>query len=516
MNWDSRIQVRSALIAALTVWIAVSPARAADRLTASKHLASIYDDILDADFDRAGLALAACAPAPAEACDALGATLLWWRIQLDPASTALDATFNAGAERAIRRTEAWVTREPQRAEAWFYLGASYAVRVQWRVLRNQRLAAARDGKRIKDALDKATTCDPQLHDAYFGLGLYQYYADIAPTVAKFLRWLLLLPGGNRAKGLELMMRTRERGELLRDEADYQLAIIYLWYEKQPQRALELVRGLKARHSRNLLFYKDMAEIEDVYLHDVIASLDTYRELLAAAQQKRVNEPDAAEAEARLGLARQFDTLHQTDTAIEHLQAITAAKPSRPIVAVTRAYLQLGHAFDRMGERDLAIAAYRQAVVNAPLGDPFGAAAQARARLRASPNPDAGEAYRLSLEGWRALERRELAAAARALGRSLELNPNDAVTHYRYGRLLLERKQDGEAIGEFERAIRTKPPPPGPILASAHLDAGRALERRGDLARAAAMYRAATKVFGAGTQVRARAERLLARLRLPRR
>ena len=39
-------------------------------------------------------------------------------------------------------------------------------------------------------------------DAHFGIGIYQYYADVAPAAAKLLRWLLLLPGGDRVKGLQ--------------------------------------------------------------------------------------------------------------------------------------------------------------------------------------------------------------------------------------------------------------------------------------------------------------------------
>ena len=40
----------------------------------------------------------------------LEATALWWRIQLDPESRALDAAFSASVERAIRTTEAWTER----------------------------------------------------------------------------------------------------------------------------------------------------------------------------------------------------------------------------------------------------------------------------------------------------------------------------------------------------------------------------------------------------------------------
>ena len=106
----------------------------------------------------------------------------------------------------------------------------------------QYLAAARDGKRIHDALQQAIKLDPSLGDAYFGLGLYHYYAAIAPRAARILSALLFLPGGDRAGGLKEMEQTRSKGMLLRGEADYQLHLIYLWYERQPTTALRLDRG----------------------------------------------------------------------------------------------------------------------------------------------------------------------------------------------------------------------------------------------------------------------------------
>jgi tetratricopeptide (TPR) repeat protein len=172
-------------------------------------LARVYDAILDARFDQVDAELRrACGPAPAEACDVLSATAIWWRILLDPYNTSLDDDFSTAVDRAIRTTEAWTESDANDAEAWFYLGGAYAARVQWRVLRGETLAAARDGKRIKQALERAIDLSPDLEDAYFGIGLYKYYADIAPTAAKVLRFFLMLPGGNRTEGLAQMQRAR--------------------------------------------------------------------------------------------------------------------------------------------------------------------------------------------------------------------------------------------------------------------------------------------------------------------
>ena len=135
-------------------------------------LARAYDFILEARFDQADAELRrACGPAPPEACDVLNATAIWWKILLDPESRDLDDEFSTAVEHAIESTEAWTDRAPDDAEAWFYNGGAYAARVQWRVLRNEKLAAARDGKRIKLALERAIELDPTLEDAYFGVGM---------------------------------------------------------------------------------------------------------------------------------------------------------------------------------------------------------------------------------------------------------------------------------------------------------------------------------------------------------
>jgi tetratricopeptide (TPR) repeat protein len=391
----TRLQVVLALV--LLFFSTIEASAQASRLTAAAQLAAAYDAIFDARFDDVpGLLTAAChtsgtqtassgkplQDAPPEACQLLDVVATWWRIQLDPNNRSRDEEFRTRADAAIAAIDAWTLREPTRAEAWFYLGGAYGARAQWRVLRGERLSAARDGKRIKEALERALDLDPALQDAYFGIGLYHYYADVAPAAARFLRWLLLLPGGDRVEGLEEMRRAREGGELLRSEADYQLHLVYLWYEKRTDRALELLRALRARHPRNPLFVQTVADIEDVYLHDTAASLRTWQQLLDAARAGQVAERAMADTAARLGLAREMDKRGDSEGAIAHLHEVIERKPAAPFGALARAQLQLGQALDHRGQRREAVAAYRAALDLVPPGDPDRIAAAARAGIRA--------------------------------------------------------------------------------------------------------------------------------------
>ena len=519
MSFWRGVGVRAVTVAAAVAVTAMpnegsSPRAAeADTLRGVDGLTRAYDFILEARFDQVDAELRrACGAAPPQACDVLAATAIWWRILLDPESRALDGEFSAAVERAIDTTEAWAEESPEDAEAWFYLGGAYAARVQWRVLRDEKLAAARDGKRIRQALEQAVELDPGLDDAYFGLGMYKYYADVAPTAAKILRFLLLLPGGDREEGLEEMLRARNRGRLLQGEADYQLHIIYLWYERRTERAIELLQGLNEQYPANPLFLSQLAEIQDRYQHDVTASLATWRSLLAAGREQRVNAAKLAEVQARLGVARQLERLHQTDHAIEHLQSVVSARPQAPFAALPLAHLRLGEAFDRLGERAAAVAAYRAALAFAPAHDPYNIASNARELLRRTPNQNRTQAYRLSLEGFRRLEHHELTAAAGVLQRSLQLNPADPVARYRYGRVLQAQKHDAEALAQYELTIAEARACPAPILGAAYLEAARLHERAGQVPEATGYYETAASLFGAAADTRAAATRALTRLR----
>lgn len=302
-------------------------------ITAAPLVARAYDAILDADFDRLRSDLpatcgppspkgfGATSPAPRVACLGLEALSLWWQIQLDPESLALDPAFKAKVEEAIADAERMTEAEPNRAEGWFYLGAAYGARAQWRVHRVERLAAARDGKRIKEALERALALDPAMHDAEFGIGMYRYYADVAPAMLKFLRWLMQLPGGNRVEGLQQLERAATQGQLVRGEAQFQIHVIYLWYENQWREALGIVRSLQERYPHNPLFYRIEAEILDVYFHDPEASLRASERLLALARAESVNRPALAETVARLNMARQLRALKRTGAAIDRKSVV---------------------------------------------------------------------------------------------------------------------------------------------------------------------------------------------------
>ena len=214
--------------------------------------------------------------------------------------------------------------------------------------------------------------DPALHDAYFGIGLYHYYADVAPAAARMLRWLLLLPGGDRAEGCRRCCGRASGGQLLRSEADYQLHLIYLWYEKQPlagARAAE--RHSRERHPRNPHFPQPSPKSKTATLLDHAASLRTWQALLDRRAQ-RSRRPCGDDRGARANSARRSQLVSRSASTRPRCHTCGGDRraAAAPVGAVALAHLQLGYVSIGCGRRDEAIAAYRAALAANPRGDPL--------------------------------------------------------------------------------------------------------------------------------------------------
>ena len=255
-----------------------------------------------------------------------------------------------------------------------------------------------------------------------------------------------------------------------------------------------------------------AQVSAEYKHDYPAALAAYRALVAGARDGSLHEAALATVWGRRGIAQQLDALAETDRAVEEWQALIEARPTAPYGVIAVASLELGQALDRLGRRQPALAAYRAALAAVPPDDPDGVRDRARSGIRTAPDPARAEAYRRSIEGWRALQRRSFDEAGAAFADALRVRPDDGVTLYRRGQWYLARGDRAKALADFERATQVRPRPPAPYIASSQLEAGHLYLADGDRARAAACYDAAARVPGADPETRAAAQLGRAKIR----
>ncbi|MGH9401926.1 MAG: tetratricopeptide repeat protein [Terriglobia bacterium] len=198
----------------------------------------------------------------------LEADALWWKIYYSTANlidpdvfdvvtsyhTPYDAAFERLIQTAIQKSEANIHAKQDVARNNLYEGMSYALEARLQGLRAHDLATARAGKKMRSLLLTALQLDPKLTDAYAGIGLYNYFVDTLPAIVKMLRFLIGLPGGNRAFGIEQMQKAAQSGDFTRAEAKFYLAKDYTRRnEMQFSKALDLFQQLASEYPKNPLW-----------------------------------------------------------------------------------------------------------------------------------------------------------------------------------------------------------------------------------------------------------------------
>jgi len=203
-------------------------------------------------------------------------------------------------------------------EALFYLANAHLARASYRFDHDKGIwGAARDGARSKRLADAYIKRHPEHGDAYFVLGTYNYYVEIAPAFVKLIRPLLFLPAGDRAEGLKQLERAYTQGSLFSYQAGLLLTEIYGSFEGRPADGVRVGEQLARAYPDNPEIQFTLAEL---YLgptvEDYQGAAAQYEKVIAA--ESRRAEPRPALYRAELGLASSLFQQWRGDEAIRIL------------------------------------------------------------------------------------------------------------------------------------------------------------------------------------------------------
>jgi tetratricopeptide (TPR) repeat protein len=172
----------------------------------------------------------------------------------DVPTSPYDSHFKDLINTTISKSEARIRAQQDVARSYLYQGMAYALRARLEGLRDRDLPTARAGKKMRALLLTALQLDPNMTDAYLGVGIYNYFVDTLSAIVKILSWFIGLPGGSRVQGLQQLQLAAEKGELACGEAKFFLAKDYSRAnERQYERALELFRELARDYPHNPLW-----------------------------------------------------------------------------------------------------------------------------------------------------------------------------------------------------------------------------------------------------------------------
>ena len=430
----------------------------------------------------------------------LQALALCWRIEQRPETGALDGDFERHLVRAAALANAALARDPRDGRARLALGATHAVRSRHQMLRGRRKEAAREAVRMREDLLAARALGATVKEVSFGLGLYDYYVDVLPRLVKLLRFLIGMPGGDRARGLALIGEAREGCLFHGTEVRVQLYEIDAFYEGRPTRALAQMRALRRRYPGWPVWGLKLAEhLRDrlgLYAEGAAAA----REVLETAERgAHPNYQPVVAAMARLSLGESLLLDLRLADARRTLVPALGGSPQAPALA-GRARLLLGRVLQLEGDREAALAHLRLAGGSPDPGVRRGARDAASSpvppdELRALRALALARRHREALEEAQALAAGERAFAAWPKSEEARLLAAEAA--FRDGGL--ERARD--LLDRLPSQEQTDPPFVGP---RARLLLAELEERRGDRGRAVKVYKEVFKEPFARDSLRERA------------
>jgi tetratricopeptide (TPR) repeat protein len=262
-------------------------------------------------------------------------------------------------DEALARGEKRIGNNPKDSKA--YLAMALAKMARFNIANHHKhyFHMANEASSIWEYLEKAKENDPQNYDVYYLIGSFRYHLDHLPRLTRFLS-TLIITSGDRQKGLQELELAAQKGDLLKQLAMSELSSDYLNFEKQPGRALPIIRKLKETFPDNYNFSFALANA----LSDLRRFDDAFN--IAREIEKNIRAglpPFAPQLKPRYDLlmGRIFFTQGEYAKAEESLHR--ALKDTAPYNAKVRtwAYLRQGMINDARLERKKAEEYYSKAL-----------------------------------------------------------------------------------------------------------------------------------------------------------
>lgn len=335
---------------------------------------------------------------------------------------------------------------------YFYRGYGWLNKAQLYVLTKGYWSAGRAAGRGKGDLERYLERYPDDPDALGMLGTYFYFADAIPNLVKLVAKLLLIPGGDREKGLEMLEYGATHEGLFTTDWRMVLAAVHLVFEGHFERGADEFAGLLEEYPRYTRLVEPLGVVAPMYPRRV----------------REIEEAEIAALESQLAMdGKHIDWnlvkrmwLHQAFTnsyfgdvagAMEQYQRLIEAPPDHPDWVLPISLLNHGYFEQRTGRIDAARTAYERVLAGDEMKFYHSAAKQMAASLDAAHKSVPLEDMNfVSL-----IYRGQVAEASAGIEHYKKTHGEDALTDFYSGDLKLFAQDLSGAKNDFERAVERK-------------------------------------------------------------
>lgn len=291
----------------------------------------------------------------------LEALLPWWALQLEPDDDSQDADFLAAMDQVLRLCDRRLAADRDDRDGLFFKAGAHAFRGKIHADRRRFLRAARDGVQALRALRRLAELEPNNDDLYFGIGLFDYLADVAPKKHKILRpFTVFFPRGDRERGLAELDRAMTRGRFVSTEVAYTLLQLQFLFEEDMTASQRSVDWLRRRHPDNSLFH-----LYEGRVYERLGKLNdanrVFHEILQRHAAGQSGYTDAVAERTLYLLTRVEMRWRRFDVALAHIDRLERLTGKRGFNTEYRvlARLRRGMVLDALGRREEAKTCYRQ-------------------------------------------------------------------------------------------------------------------------------------------------------------
>ncbi len=286
----------------------------------------------------------------------------WWKIAIDPDNESLDDLFFEKLEDVIYQCDQILKKDEKNLEAIFFKGGSIGFRGRLRALRNSWIKAADDGREALPLLQLAYSIDSTNYDILFGMGIYNYFAEVIPEEYTYIKPLMIFfPKGNKSLGIHQLQLAAEKAKYASTESKYFLLTLYYHYENKLWEAKKYAEDLNSRYPFNPIFHRYLGRIH-VRWGDYAEAAEIFQEVYNRCEKGFPGYNKNALREASYYIAINYRISDKYDSALFYFQKCfdisrEIDKKGEESGFQSYAALNLGMVYDLLGRRDEAIKIY---------------------------------------------------------------------------------------------------------------------------------------------------------------
>ncbi len=185
----------------------------------------------------------------------------WWKMMPNSDIETYDQVFLNYMDLSIDKAQNLYKKDPENAEAAFFLAAAYAFKSRLHSERKHWTKATFNGKSSLKYLRKGKETKELSPELLLGDALYNYYSIWIPENYPMLKPIMLLfRKGDQALGLQQLKEVAQNAFYTRTEAQYFLMRIYRSDENRPDEALPIAEYLHQTFPDNAYFHRYYASI----------------------------------------------------------------------------------------------------------------------------------------------------------------------------------------------------------------------------------------------------------------